>query len=89
VNSQITEDFLDCFKRLPEAVREQARKAYRLWQTDHSHPSLHFKRIHTSEPIYSVRVSLGWRVLGLWEGDTISWFWIGSHAEYDQIISRF
>jgi hypothetical protein len=89
VNSQITEDFLDCFKRLPESVREQARKAYRLWCADPAHPSLHFKRIHSSEPIYSVRVSLGWRVLGLWEGDTISWFWIGPHAEYDQIISRF
>ena len=49
-------------------------------------PGLHFKRIHTHEAMYSVRVGKGWRVLGLLEGDSITWFWIGSHAEYDQLI---
>ena len=87
MNSQITEDFLACFARLPEAVKAQARKAYRLWRENSSHPSLHFKRIHDHENLYSVRVGLGWRALGLLEGDTITWFWIGSHAEYDQLIS--
>ena len=57
-----------------------ARKAFRLWRQDPSHPSLHFKRVHSREPVYSVRVSLGWRVLGLHEGDAMDWFWIGSHA---------
>jgi mRNA-degrading endonuclease RelE of RelBE toxin-antitoxin system len=89
VKSQITDDFLVHYKRLPDNVREQVRKAYRFWRTDPSHPSLHFKRIHAKEPLYSVRVSLGWRVLGLLEHDTITWFWIGSHAEYDRIISTF
>jgi hypothetical protein len=88
VKSQITDDFLECFQCLPEAVREQARKAYRLWRSNPSHPSLHFKRIHATEPLYSVRVSLGWRVVGLLENDTVTWFWIGSHAEYDRLIAR-
>ena len=87
MNSQITDDFLACFARLPDAVKAQARKAYRLWRENHSHPSLHFKQIHGQEALYSVRVGLGWRALGLLEGDTITWFWIGSHAEYDQLIS--
>jgi hypothetical protein len=52
-----------------------------------SHPGVHFKRVHFKrvhdrEPICSARVGLGWRVLGLLEGDTVTWFWIGSHAEY-------
>jgi hypothetical protein len=51
-----------------------------------SHPSLHFKRIHGQEPIYAVRVSRGWRALGLRENDAITWFWIASHAEYEHII---
>jgi hypothetical protein len=89
VNSQITEDFLNCFRRLPEAIREKARKAYRLWRTDPQHPGLHFKKIHATEPLYSVRVGIDWRVLGLLENDTMTWFWIGSHAEYDQIIKQF
>ena len=29
-----------------------------------------------------------YRALGLWEGDTITWFWIGSHAEYDTLLAR-
>jgi hypothetical protein len=47
-----------------------------------------FKRIHASEPLYSARVSLGWRVVGLLQGDTMHWFWIGSHADYDRLLRR-
>lgn len=87
MNSRLTEDFLACFARLPNAVKAQARKSYRLWKENPSHPGLHFKRIHGQEALYSVRVSQGWRALGLLEGDTVTWFWIGSHAEYNQLIS--
>jgi hypothetical protein len=87
VNSQLTADFLACFVKLPDSVNEQARRCYRLWRDNPAHPSLHFKRIHGQENLYSVRVGLGWRALGLLEGNTITWFWIGSHAEYDRLIS--
>jgi hypothetical protein len=86
VNSRITEDFRASFARLPDAVKAQARKAYRLWRQDSAHPSLRFKRIHGHEALYAVRVSRGWRALGLVEGDTIYWFWIGSHADYEKLI---
>ena len=49
---------------------------------------MRFKRVHTSEPIYSVRVSRDYRAVGVREGDTVMWFWIGSHADYDDLISR-
>jgi hypothetical protein len=52
------------------------------------HPGLHFERIHGREDLYSVRVGLGWRALGLVEGDSIYWYWIGSHAEYDKPLKR-
>jgi hypothetical protein len=44
------------------------------------------KRVHEHNPIYSVRIGLHYRALGLKEDDTIIWFWIGSHAEYDKLI---
>lgn len=88
MNSQLTEAFLACFASLPGPIRAQARQAYRSWRENPSHPSLHFKRIHGREPIFSVRIGLGWRALGLWEGDTIYWFWIGSHADYDRLLER-
>jgi hypothetical protein len=88
VNSVITAGFLDRLRRLPDAVRQQASRAYTLWQADPHHPSLQFKRVSQPHPIWSARVGLGYRALGLWEGDTITWFWIGSHAEYDAFLAR-
>jgi hypothetical protein len=51
-----------------------------------SHPSLQFKKIHSEENLYSIRIGKGWRALGLMEKGSIYWFWIGSHADYDQLI---
>jgi hypothetical protein len=72
---------------LPGEIQLLARKNYKLWVADPHHPSLQFKRVGRKDPIYSVRVGIGWRALGLLDGDTITWFWIGSHAEYDRLIS--
>jgi hypothetical protein len=44
--------------------------------------------VSQSQPVYSVRIGIGYRALGLQEGDQISWFWIGSHAEYDEMLKR-
>jgi hypothetical protein len=87
VKSRLTDDFLGCFAKLPEGVKQQARKAYRLWRGDPRHPSLHFKKIHGQDSLYSVRIGRGWRAVGLLDEDTITWFWIGSHAEYERLIT--
>lgn len=84
--SRINAEFRKHFRRLPSAIQTSARKAYQLWRQNPAHPSLQFKRIHNTEPLYSIRVALGWRALGLMDGDTITWFWIGSHADYDRLI---
>ena len=88
MRSRLTEDFIDLFVRLPPAVKEQARSSYRRWKANPRHPSLVFKRIHAREPIYSVRIGIDWRAVGLMEDGGMTWFWIGSHAEYDRLISR-
>jgi hypothetical protein len=49
---------------------------------------LRFKRVRPTEPIYSVRISQDYRALGVSEDDTMIRFWIGSHADYDDLISR-
>ena len=86
MKSRVTEDFLALFAELPHEIRARARKNYRLWLQNPSHPSLQFKKVHSNEPVYSIRVGRRWRALGLLEGDTIHWFWIGSHAEYDGLL---
>lgn len=89
MTSQLTASFMACYAQLPRAVREQARRSYRLWRDNPSHPGVQFKQVHASEPLYSARVGIGWRALALRDGDATSWFWIGSHAEYDRLIDRF
>lgn len=88
MNSYTNERFRKAFRRLPPEVRKQARNAYKQFKENPYHNSLHFKKVSASEPIYSARVSLDYRVLGLRDNDTIVWFWIGSHAEYEKILSK-
>ena len=58
------------------------------FREDPFHPSLQFKRLGTARPVWSVRISIDYRALGARDGDVIVWFWIGSHADYDKLISR-
>jgi hypothetical protein len=88
VKSELTDDFVACFRRLPQRIKQQARKAYRTWSADQKHPGIDFKRVGLKSPVYSVRIGIGWRALGLKRNSTILWFWIGSHAEYDRLIRK-
>lgn len=86
MTSHTTEGFWKRYARLPEDIRRQARQAYRFFVQDPYHPSLHFKRIHSSKLIYSVRITLDYRAVGTRDRDEIVWFWIGPHAEYNRLI---
>lgn len=89
MKSSVTKAFRKRLDRLPVAVQEQADKAYELWRKDPHHNSLQFKRVSQRQPIYSARVSLDYRVLGLLESDDhIYWFWIGAHDEYGELLKR-
>jgi hypothetical protein len=88
MNSVGSKRFWDCFDALPDDVQQHARNAYRLWRSDPFHQSLQFKRLRARLPIFSVRIGLHWRALGVQEGDTVVWFWIGSHADYDNLLRR-
>lgn len=63
-----------------------ARRAYRLFLEDPGHPSLRMKHVHSSKPIVSVRVGIGYRALGVRSEETIVRFWIGSHADYVRLV---
>lgn len=89
MNSHITEKFRKAFVELPADVQKQARQAYRLFKENPQHPSLRFKSIHPSRPIYSVRVGMDYRAIGIRNGNDIIWYWIGSHSEYDKLIQQF
>ncbi len=87
MRSRLTRRFRRAFAELPDDVKERARDAYRLFRDNPDHPSLRFKQVHPTDPIYSVRIGLGYRAVGVIEGNTIYWYWIGGHADYDRLIS--
>jgi len=51
------------------------------------HPGLNFKRVPPHPDIYSIRIGIGYRALGVMPNSAeIVWYWIGSHADYDRMI---
>ncbi len=90
MKSRTTKDFRDLLASLPLDIQRRARDAYKLFRVNSSHPSLHFKPVHTrvKGSFYSVRIGIRYRALALREGDELIWFWIGSHADYDALLSQ-
>lgn len=87
MKSRRTRQFRELLHALPLDVRRQAITAYRLFKRDPFHPSLQFKRVSATRPLYSVRIGISYRALGLREpDDVIVWLWIGSHADYDRLL---
>lgn len=87
MTSVATRRFWTLLHALPNDVQELAVKNYHLWQRDPHHPSLHFRRLQGSTDRFTVRVGNHHRALGKLTDDTITWVWIGTHAEYDRLVS--
>jgi len=87
VISKARPSFWRCYAGLPEFVKEQSRQAYGLFRRDPRYPSLRFKKLRSSDNLWSVRISEQYRAVDVREGDTIEWIWIGSHAEFDKLFS--
>jgi hypothetical protein len=87
VKSVATRRFWALFEELPDEIQELAVRSYDLWRRDPRHPSLHFRRLQGSADRFTVRVGDHYRALGTLTADTITWVWIGSHGEYDRLVT--
>lgn len=85
MKSFTTPDFWEAYAALSPKIKEQARRAYQLWKENSLHPSLHFKKV--GKNLWSVRITDDYRALALKKGDDYYWFWIGSHDDYDALLS--
>lgn len=88
MNSATLPSFWAAYKSLDEEIRQRARKAFRLWEQNPFHPSLHFKCINRTEDVWSARITQGVRAIGTLEADTVTRFWIGGHDAYRRFFSR-
>ena len=88
MNSKTTKRFRQMLAKLPSDIRQQAREAYRLFRENSRHPSLRFKKVHSTESIYAVRININYRAVGVVDSGEIVWFWIGPHAEYEKLLDE-
>jgi len=79
--------FWDHYRDLPEDIQKLADRKFELLQSNPQHPSLQFKKSGNRKQLWSVRIGLHDRALGQEKPEGIVWFWIGTHAEYDKLIS--
>jgi hypothetical protein len=77
-------DFWHCYDALPPEIRRLADRAFDRLKQDPQYPALHFKKVGR---YWSARVSGSYRALAVESGEGLVWFWIGSHADYDKIVS--
>lgn len=81
---QASSRFWLAYDQLPNEIRNLADQSFELLKQNPRHPSLHFKK---AGRYWSVRVGLYYRALGVETEEGVAWFWIGSHAEYDRLLS--
>ena len=80
--------YWETFDDLPIDVKKLAEKNYKLWKESKNSPGLRFKQIHKTLPIYSFRVGMKHRTVGVeTDDDKIAWFWVGSFQTFNKTIS--
>jgi len=85
MKSSTTPDFWASYQELPPEAKARARTAYRLWRANPRHPSLRFKKVGE---LWSVRIGAGYRAVATLQAGTLYWFWIGTHDEYERLLSQ-
>ena len=88
MRSKATARFWTLYSQLPARTQRLADKSYRLWRRDHSHPSLHFKKLQGTYDLFSVRVGDHHRAVGLLKDGLVIWVWIGTHQDFDSLLWR-
>jgi hypothetical protein len=63
VHSQVTRKFWRLFSDLPLDVQRDAKRSYRVFQSNPRHPGLQFKKLEGDDNIYSARIGLGYHGL--------------------------
>jgi hypothetical protein len=88
VKSETLPSFWKLYWKLPERVRRAAQEAYRQFMVDPTHSGLHFHRLFNDPLYWSVRISRNHRAVGIVQGDTITWIWVGDHKAFDKAYPR-
>jgi hypothetical protein len=84
--SQTVPRFWELYRKLPREIRQAARDAYGKFSTNPAHPGLRFHRLAIASELWSLRITRDFRAVGIVDGNTITWNWIASHADFDRMF---
>jgi hypothetical protein len=76
---------LEMLQRTSQRDPGLADKKFSLFQLNPAHPSLGFAR---KGNVWTVDVGLHYRAIAWRENETVVWFWIGSHENYNKLMNR-
>jgi hypothetical protein len=80
-----TDRFWKYYHALPQRIQKTANKNFQILKDDIHHPSLQFKKVGK---FWSARVGIDYRALAVEQDHGFTWVWIGSHEEYDKLLSK-
>lgn len=83
--STTTPRFRKLFAELPKEVKALAFEKYKLFKQNPNHPSLGFQ---AKGKAWTVEIGRCHRAIAYRSENHLSWFWIGSHEEYNHILKR-
>ena len=80
-----TSRFWKLFAELPAEVQDLAIDKYALFKRDPYHPSLGFQ---AKGKVWTVDIGRSYRAIAFRTENQLSWFWIGSHEDYNNVLKR-
>ena len=80
-----TSGFWKLFRELPVEVQDLAIEKYELFKQDPHHPSLGFQ---AKGRVWTVDIGRSYRAIAIKTENELSWFWIGSHEDYNKVLKR-
>jgi mRNA-degrading endonuclease RelE of RelBE toxin-antitoxin system len=86
VKSRTRPSFWRSYESLDARTRAAARRAYELFADNPDHPSLRFKKLAGHDDLWAVRITERYRAVGERRGDSVIWFWIGTHNDFDNLF---
>lgn len=91
--SRRTESYKKLYDKLPKEVQDACQNAFNEWKNEPS--SLIMKPLNQlSNEAYSAEINRRYRALGFKNKDVEGktgyvWFWVGSHEDYNKIITNY
>ena len=84
MKSVATRRFWKLYHSLPMQVRDHAKAAFEFFSKNSAHPGLSLERLRADPDSWSVRITRDYRAVGRKQGDTMIWYWIGTHVDFDR-----